>query len=138
MTALYKLCEDGKLDEVRSSLARGGDVNNKNSYGATALMIAVYNRHNSIVQLLLEQPAVKVNEKNKIGWTALHWAVWSNNAEGARMLLLHPGFNSPNLTNNCGETALMFAVIFRKKEALVELVKHQSVSLDLSEGAFGR
>ena len=138
MTALYKLCQGGKLDEVRSVLAGGGDVNNKSNGGSTGLMLAVMTGHNSIVKLLLEQPAVKVNEKNSGGCTALHYAASGNNPEGARMLLLHPGFNSPNLTNNCGETALMFAVIFRKKEALVELVKHQSVSLDLSEGAFGR
>ena len=136
MPAIYELCRDGKLDEVRAALARGGDVNDKDSYGRTALMMAVWNRHNSIVKLLLEQPALKVNEKNNSGFTGLHWAALGNNAEGARMLLLHPGFNSPNLTNCDGQTALMKAVIYRKKEVLLELVKHESVSLDLSEGAF--
>ena len=136
MTALWELCEDGKLDEVRAALARGGDVNNKGPGGQTALMWAVGKGHNSIVRLLLEQPAVKVNEKNIAGSTALHYAAQCNNPEGARMLLLHPGFNSPNLTNNFGNTALMLAVSERKKEVLLELVKHESVSLDLSEGAF--
>ena len=147
MTALYKLCQGGKLDEVRSVLAGGGDVNNKSNGGSTGLMLAVMTGHNSIVKLLLEQPAVKVNEKNSGGCTPLHYAASGNNPEGARMLLLHPGFNSPNTTTNCGKTncgctigktALMMAVSDRNKEVLVELVKHQSVSLDLSEGAFGR
>ena len=135
MPGLWELCRDGKLDEVRAELARGGDVNDKNANGSTALMWAVGNGHNSIVKLLLDQPAVKVNEKDDDGWTALHFAAWSNNPEGARMLLLHPGFNSPNSTRY-GETPLMLAVIHRKKEVLLELVKHESVSLDLSEGAF--
>merc|ERR1719500_619460 len=52
------------------------------------------------------------------------------------MLLLHPGFNSPNSHHFGGETALMMAVRDCKKEVLLELVKHESVSLDLSEGAF--
>ena len=114
--------------------------------GWTALMHAVRNGHNQIVKLLLDHPAVKTNEKDIIGetstwdyymgWTALHWAAWGNNAEGARLLLLHPGFNSANSTNNNGDTGLMVAVRFRKKEVLLELVKHESVSLDLSEGAF--
>ena len=52
------------------------------------------------------------------------------------MLLLHPGFNLPNSTDNLGETALMVAVSDRNKEVLLELVKHESVSLDLREGAF--
>ena len=136
MPALWKLCQDGKLDEVRSELERGGDVNNKNSLGETALLWAVCNGHNSIVKLLLEQPAVKVNEKNIAGLTALHFAAGGNNPEGARMLLLHPGFNSPNSTADNGDTALMWAVSERKKEVLLELVKHESVSLDLREGAF--
>ena len=135
MTALNQLCYEGKLDEVRAELARGGDVNDKDSNGTTALMWAVWKGHNSIAKLLLEQPAVKVNEKSNIGSTALHYAVLYNNPEGARMLLLHPGFNSPNSTRY-GETPLMLAVIHRKKEVLLELVKHESVSLDLSEGAF--
>ena len=136
MPALWKLCQDGKLHEVRAELARGGDVNDKDSKGATALMYAVWKNNNSIVKLLLEQPAVKVNEKNNLGATALHYAALYNNAEGARMLLLHPGFNSANSTTNDGATALIMAVKNRKKEVLVELVKHEKVNLNLREGAF--
>jgi len=137
MPALWKLCEDGELDEVRAELARGGDVNNKDYDGRTALMCALWEGHNAIVKMLLQQPAVKTNEKNNHGGTALHYAAAGNNAEGARMLLLHPGFNSANSTDINGETALMMALRFRKKEFLLELLKHESVSLDLSEGAFG-
>ena len=136
MVELLQLCDNGKLDEVRAALARGGDVNNKDSYGTTALMYAVWNGHHSIVKLLLDQPAVKVNEKSNLGETALHGAAFWNNAEGARMLLLHPGFNSPNSTNSYGDTALMVALSRGTKEVLLELVKHESVSLDLSEAAF--
>ena len=136
MAALHELCADGKLDEVRAELERGGDVNRKDSFGSTALMHAVWKGHNSIVELLLEQPAVKTNEKDIAGQTALHWAAYFNNAEGARMLLLHPGFNSANSTDKDGETALMLAVIIRKDKVLHELVKHESVSLELRERAF--
>ena len=137
MPALWQLCRDGKLDEVRALLARGGDVNDKSPSEGTALMAAVWKGHNSIVKFLLDQPRVKVNEKDIAGATALHYAAAYNNAEGARMLLLHPTFNLANSTNNFGETALMKAV--RKdgrREVLLELVKHESVSLDLREGAF--
>ena len=137
MTEIRDLCLYGMLDGVRAALARGGDVNNKNCSGRTALMGAVSNGHNSVVKLLLEQPGVKVNEKsNHLGETALHCAGLSNNAEGARMLLLHPDFNSANATQVGGETALSWAVICRAKELLIELVKHESVSLDLREGVF--
>ena len=131
MPRLWHLCVDGKLDEVRSALARGEDVNDKDSIGWTALMRAVWNKHNSIVKLLLDQPAVDVNVKNIRGWTALHRAASANNAEGARMLLLHKNFNSANVTSNNGSTALMIAVKNRKEEVLRELVSHQCVSLDV-------
>jgi len=51
--------------------------------------------------------------------------------------LLHPGFNSANSTDIFGQTALMLAVSCRNKDVLLELVKHESVSLDLSDRAFG-
>jgi len=112
-------------------LARGENVNEKNSIGDTALMHAVCFKHNFIVKLLLDQPAVDVNVKDKWGQTALHRAAYVNNAEGARMLLLHKDFNSANVTNNDGNTALMIAVIYKKEEVLRELVNHQCVSLDV-------
>ena len=129
MSRLLELCRDGKLAEVRAALARGEDVNSKNSYGRTALMWAVWFKHNSIVKLLLDQPAVDVNVKDKWGQTALHRAAYVNNAEGARMLLLHKDFNSANVTNNNGFTALKSDVALKKEEVLCELVEHQCVSL---------
>ena len=131
MPRLWHLCVDGKLDEVRSALAGGEDVNDKDSIGWTALMRAVWNKHNHILKLLLDQPAVDVNQKDNVGDTALHRAAWTNNAEGARMLLLHKDFNSANVTDNGGYTALMYAVNNRNEEVLRELVEHQCVSLDV-------
>ena len=132
MPRLWELCGDGKLAEVRSALARGDDVNSKNSYGITALMHAVENKQNSIVKLLLDQPAVDVNLKDNVfSRTALHWAASGNNVEGARMLLLHKDFNSANVTKDGCDTALRIAVRNRKEEVLRELVNHQCVSLDV-------
>ena len=131
MAPLWLLCMDGKLDEVRSALARGEDVNNKDSDGWTALMSAVRESHNSIVKLLLDQPGVKTNEKNIHGCTALHWAACQNNPEVARMLLLHSTMDSANAKNNNGNNAVMVAVRRGYKEVLSELVAHESVSLDI-------
>ena len=131
MPRLWQFCVDGKLAETRSALARGEDVNDKDNFDHTALMLAIWKKHNSIVKLLLDQPAVHLNVKNIFGWSALHYAAWHNNAEGARMLLLHKDFNSANVTDNGGLTALMYAVINRNEEVLRELVSHQCVSLDV-------
>ena len=131
MSRLRQLCREGNLAEVRAALARGEDVNNMDLDGSTALMLAVEKKHNSIVKLLLDQPAVEVNVKDKWGRTALHIAAKNNNAEGARMLLLHKDFNSANVTDKSGFTALMIAVGLKKEEVLRELVEHQCVSLDV-------
>ena len=131
MPRLYRLCVEGKLAEVRAALARGEDVNSKAYDGTTALMGTVWNNHNSIVKLLLDQPAVDVNVKNNNGSTALHWAAYENNAEVARMLLLHKNFNSANVTDLFGRTALIIAVKNENEKVLRELVKHQCVSLDV-------
>ena len=142
MAPLWDLCWAGKLDEVRSALAGGEDVNDKGYTfnGYTALMIAVKMSHNSIVKLLLDQPGVKINEqiidgslytRNYRGWTALHWAAWHNNREAARMLLLHPTMDSANAKTNGDNTAVMIAVREGYKEVLSELVAHESVSLDI-------
>ena len=106
-------------------------ANVTNNNGSTALTIAIRYKHNSIVKLLLDQRAVDVNVKDNHGGTALYWAAGVNNAVGARMLLLLNDFNSANVTDNFGFTALMIAVKNRKEEVLRELVKHQCVSLDV-------
>ena len=129
MPSLWVLCQNGELDEVQSELLHGRDVNDKDYSGNTALMYAVFEKHNSIVKLLLDQPRVKINEKNSKGWTSLHYAALSNNPEGARMLLLHPTMDSANAKDS--DTAVMLAVVQGHKEVLRELVKHQSVSLDV-------
>ena len=133
MPRLWHLCVDGKLDEVRSALARGEDVNDKDSIGTTALMWAVMFKHNSIVKLLLDQPAVDVNVKDNLGLTALHHAADKNNAEGAKMLLLHKDFNSANMTDTFGTTALI--IVIQKKHNLIvkQLLDQPAVDVNVKD-----
>ena len=67
MAPLWELCMGGKLAEARAALARGEDVNSKVSIGRTALMAAVFKKHNSIVTLLLDQPAVECEKIIVVG-----------------------------------------------------------------------
>jgi len=94
-------------------------------------MLAVCQKHNSIVKLLLDQPGVETNEKSHGGFTALLWAAIVNNREAARMLLLHPTMDSANAKDIIGNTAVMTAVGYGHKEVLSELVAFESVSLDI-------
>ena len=80
MSPLWKLCEAGRLDDVRAALARGEDVNSKDEDDQTGLMFAVENKHNSqLVRLLLEQPTADLNCTDILGSTALYYAAEMDN-----------------------------------------------------------
>ena len=53
----------GDLDEVRSLLAQGADVNAKNSFGKTPLMRAAEQGNTAVAGLLLENLGVRVPEQ---------------------------------------------------------------------------
>ena len=125
---LRSACKRGNLEAVRAALTRGEDVNSKDVRGWTPLMRAVRLKKNSIVRLLLEQPALDLNLADNNGWTALHYAVFKD-MEGVRLLLADPRLD-PNQKNNDGHAPVMNAMFFCKVDALRELVAHPSVDLD--------
>ena len=119
---------------MRVALARGEDVNDyqnqKNRGVISSLMVAVGNRHNSIVRLLLEQPTVYLNCTDSFGKTALHHAARSDNAEAVQLLLNDPRLNTANHKSTIGDTPVMLAMKWKKVNALRELAAHPSVDLD--------
>ena len=70
------ICEKGTLEEVGEALANGADVNEreKGVKRRTSLMLAVSERNEPLVSLLLQQPGIQVNAKDNVGHTALHYA----------------------------------------------------------------
>ena len=126
---------EGKLVEVRAALARGEDVNGRNRYNATGLMLAAMKKHNSIVRLLLEQPTVDLNCTDTKGFTALHLAAAGDNVEAVRLLLANPRLNTANhkSNNGHGSTPVMQAMFFKCANALKQLVAHSSVDLDTTD-----
>ena len=73
---LMKSCEDNDLEEVRSCLARGDDVNYQNpKYGFTAAHLASIDGHTEIIRLLAGTGKVDWNLQNKWGYTPLHRAL---------------------------------------------------------------
>ena len=67
---LIQAAEKGNLQTVQTALANGADVNAKNIYGQTSLMIASVNGYTEIVRLLLEKGA-DVNAREVPGTIAL-------------------------------------------------------------------
>ena len=128
--ALVDLCWQGDLERVRAALGRGEGVNSVSGGGWTGLMYAVRNKHNSLVQLLLQQPGIDVNCRDRWGQTALHYSVTGDNPEGLRLLLAHPGMGSINTRDNDGDTPLMAAIRRGRLSCVIELVRVSGVDLD--------
>ena len=56
-TPLTRAIKLSREDEVRSLISRGADVNKKDKYGWSPLMVAVYVRNHVIVKILLDNGA---------------------------------------------------------------------------------
>ena len=115
---LVQAAERGKLTEVQNALNDGADVNAKNTFGLTALMMASYcgytnGNYAEVVKLLLDKGA-DVNIKGKEGLTALMEASSGVYAEVVK-LLLDKGADI-NVKNSKGETALVIAKDRGQKE----------------------
>ena len=133
---LWKLCEEGRLDEVREALANGVNVNSEQCLhyseadNTTGLMLALKHYHNHIVELLLEQPSLDLNIITFSGKTALHFAAESGNVEGLRLLLDNPRFRIAQQRDNMGNTAMMLAMARNQLDSLRELITRPSFDPD--------
>ena len=104
------------LDKIRPLIDQGADVNAKNTYGDTSLIIAARYGSNKTVKILLEKGA-DVSIRSANGWTPLIHAVQrlhnNNNPELSIEIindLLARGANLEAKTKD-GETALFLSVI---------------------------
>jgi ankyrin repeat protein len=100
------LMQAADLSTVRLLLEEGANVDDKNNYGFTALIRASSLGLSSVVKALLEKGA-NVDSKNKYGNTALMSAAMKGYIEVVEILLGKGA--DPAATNNIGKTAMMFA-----------------------------
>ena len=133
MAPLWQLCIEETLERVRVALRRGEDVNSKDGHDETALMFAVEMKHNRIVRLLLEQPAIEVNNRERVhGKTALHLAAYNNNVEAAQLLLSNQQIEV-NCKDNRGWTALHWAANRNNVEAMQLLLANQQTEVNCQD-----
>ena len=93
----------GDVATQRQLIARGADVNAKDSVQWTALHLAAYTDHTESVRVLLVAGA-EVDAKDSVGQTALMWAADDPDGGAARELLAHGA--DPNSSDADGWTAL--------------------------------
>uniref|UniRef100_A0A8D2IL32 RAMA domain-containing protein n=1 Tax=Varanus komodoensis TaxID=61221 RepID=A0A8D2IL32_VARKO len=105
----------GDLSLVKSLIASGACVNQKDNAGWTAIHEASNRGFTEIIAELLKAGA-DVNSKNLDGILPIHDAVSGNHFEAVQLLLLH-GAN-PNELDNCAKNALDEAACSKMKELL--------------------
>jgi uncharacterized protein len=109
----------GTAAVVQALLDKGAEVNAKVEDGATALIIAAQEDRCDVVRALLDHGA-DVNAKMDDGWTALMMACMGG-CEVVRALLDNRADVNAR-TSNRGETALMVASFYGKRDAVLALL----------------
>ena len=73
MSCLVECSEEGDLGGVKTALRRGEDVNQRSGHcrGSTGLILASNSGHESVVELLLQQPGIEADITDSHGATAL-------------------------------------------------------------------
>jgi ankyrin repeat protein len=83
---LINACVEGGLQEVKELLDNGANINAKDEYGNTALILAAHKGHTEIVKLLMDSGA-DVNAKNIFSNTPLMVASWRGHPEVVKLFL---------------------------------------------------
>ena len=111
----------GDLYKVKEFVESGCNVNKKDIYGNSPIIIASYNNHFEILKYLTEYGA-NLNVKDKYGNTALILSSLKGNYEIVRYLVEQGAIiDEPG---RFGKTALMYASAYKGNNSTLELVKY--------------
>jgi ankyrin repeat protein len=111
---------EGRTEMIKALLAKGGDVNERDNWGRTALMFAAINLHHETVRTLLESGA-DVNVKAYDGATALMLAACAGDIDTVRAFLAR-GADVNGKFVTTGKTASMLAAEHRYDE-IAQLIR---------------
>ena len=153
----FEFCRVGDIKGVQAAIDNGANVNSvqctercterctdmfltlgwtctehSNPLGLTGLMLALSNKHNNVVQLLLNHPQIDVNIVNRAyGYCALHYAVNGHNHKGMAALLARQDLTTINQRSNHGRTPIMRALTGPTRVNCFNLLlAHPEVDLD--------
>ncbi len=114
-----------RIEDIRSFLANGGNINTRDENGMTALSVAVDNGNAEMVEYLLRSGA-KPDITDKWGQTALMLAAGRNDAANAKLLIEAGARTDPIAAN--GLTARQYAIENGGKDVEAVLVSYKKKS----------
>lgn len=122
----FRAIQDQELKEIKRYITHGQNVHVTNRRGRSALMMATYNHHIELVQLLIEAGA-DVNQQDDLKNTPYLYAA----AEGYTELLeLMNGKVNPYITNRYGASGLISACERGSVDAVEWILKHTASDVD--------
>ncbi|OSM96919.1 MULTISPECIES: ankyrin repeat domain-containing protein [Lonsdalea] len=115
---LWDAARNGKLHIITEFIHSGYNLNVQDEKGYTAVILAAYHGHEDAVALMLKHGADPCL-KDKRGNSALMGAVFKGELRIAKRLLAAEC--NPDERNNAGQTAAMYAALFKRTELLHDL-----------------
>jgi len=110
----------GQIDWI---MAAGGNADEADKEGHTALMRAAMSNFGAVAQSLLQHDA-RIDLRDKLGDTALHWAAQTGSVSVMRVLLaFHPDIDA---ADSRGITPLMLAASNNKVDAVRVLLQYHA------------
>lgn len=128
---LHQAAMVGDVNQVKSLISKGVDVNAKNRLGWTPLHNALWYGHKAIVELLIDKGS-NVNAKETGGNTPLHFVAIKGGREAAELLIAKGAdVNAKNVTQ---QTSLLLAASYGHKD-LVELLIEKGADVNAQSGS---
>jgi hypothetical protein len=120
-TWLLRASAEGQAEVVRCLLEQGAEVNSKNCYEQTSLLLSAKNGHKDVVMELLACDNVNMNLKDNIGCTALMVAM-TNKHEAMVELLLRSKRADVKIQDFMGATVLHYAAIEAISDSVITML----------------
>ena len=127
--SLHQAVVDGDIDQVKSQISAGTDLNSRNRMSWTPLHTAIRNKQTDIAQLLIEKGA-DINAKDNSGRTPLHFAVESGQKAIVETLIAKGA--DINVMDGRADNALSLAKKNNQKEIADLLIKNGAQEPDPS------
>ncbi|MEW5675133.1 ankyrin repeat domain-containing protein [Flavobacterium enshiense] len=117
---IFEIARKGTVAELKNELKENPNrINSVNNEGYNLITLATYRQNNEVAAYLIQNGA-EINGKSNYG-SPLMAAVVKGNSEIAKMLI--DAGADLNITDGSGNTALIYATIFKKYDIAEMLVK---------------
>ncbi|ESU26997.1 hypothetical protein FLJC2902T_23380 [Flavobacterium limnosediminis JC2902] len=126
---VFDIARKGTVSEMKSVIGENPAlINSVNKEGYSLLVLATYRGNNEVARYLIENGA-EINGTSNYG-SPLMAAVVKGNLEIAKLLLEHKADTS--VADQSGNTALIYAVIFKKYD-IVDLLVKAKADIDIKD-----